>query len=61
MRVGTWTEFKLSGCLSEERKKELLGRCERLLKAVKVAREAANDIRADEKKVGQSIFEALFA
>lgn len=61
VRVGTWTEFKLSGCLSEERKKELLGRCERLLKAVKVAREAANDIRAEEKKVGETIFTALFA
>lgn len=61
VRVGTWTEFKLSGCLTEERKKELLGRCEQLLKAVKVAREAANDIRAEEKKVAEAIFDAIFA
>ncbi len=61
VRVGTWTEFKLSGCVSEERKKELLTRCERLLKAVKLARETANDIRVEEKKVGEKLYDLLFA
>lgn len=61
VRVGTWTEFKVSGCLSEERRLELLKRCEALIKAVKMARETANDIRAEEKKIGETVFDTLFA
>lgn len=40
--VGTWKTLHLSGAITEDRKKQLLGRVEKFQQAVKVAREEAN-------------------
>lgn len=58
--VGTWTEQKLSGAISLPRKQELMNRVETLLKAVKEAREAANDVKVEEVRVGEALYDFLF-
>lgn len=57
--VGTWTAQKLSGAITEERKAVLVGRVEKYLKAVKEAREEANQapvIEATTSAILKSIF-----
>ncbi|MEE6263749.1 DUF7873 family protein [Plantactinospora sonchi] len=58
--VGTWTTVKLSGALPAERVKQLRGRVDKLLEAVKVAREEANSATVGDRKVGDQIFGYLF-
>ena len=58
--VGNWKTIKFSGALPAKRVNELLERVERLQQAVKFAREEANNIEADEQKVGKQIFDYLF-
>lgn len=59
--VGHWNQVKLSGALPETRKKELVSRVERLQKAVKFAREEANNVDAAQQVVGEKFFSWLFA
>ncbi len=59
--VGYWTTTRTSGALPVPRKEELLDRIERLLRAVKYARQAANVTEAVEQKVGEPVFAFLFA
>ncbi len=59
--VGQWVTIKYSGALPAPRKKQLLGRIEKLSNAVKFAREQANGIETNDQKVGAAIFEWLFA
>src|SRR5215471_4784468 len=58
--TGYWKTVKFSGALPQKRVNELLGRVERLQQAVKFAREEANNIEADEQKVGTQVFDYLF-
>ena len=58
--VGWWDTVKHSGALPMPRKQALLERVDRLLKAVKFAREAANGLEVEEAKVGEAIFGYLF-
>ena len=58
--VGNWKTTKFSGALPAKRVNELLERLERLQQAVKFAREEANNIEADEQKVGKQVFDYLF-
>lgn len=58
--VGWWTTTKMSSALPAHRKDQIIERCDKLLKAVKAARERANDIVADEQEVGDAIFNFLF-
>ena len=58
--VGNWKTTKFSGALPAKRVNELLERVERLQQAVKFAREEANNIEADEQKVGKQVFDYLF-
>jgi hypothetical protein len=51
---------KFSGALPAQRVNELLDRVEKLQQAVKYAREEANNIEAEEPKVGERIFNYLF-
>ena len=55
--VGTWEMVKFSGAMPEPRRRELALRVERLLAAVKVAREEANMIEAPPQNVGKPLFE----
>ena len=54
--VGNWEAIRLSGAVSSAKKKVLLGRVEKLIKAVKFAREEANMAQAPELHVGDKIF-----
>lgn len=58
--VGYWTNIKYSGALSQVRKDQLLDRVEKLLKAVKMAREHANSIEVDRQKVADFVFGFVF-
>lgn len=59
--TGWWDTVFHSGALPTPRKEELLERIDKFLKAVKVAREAANDQEVEEHKVGEAVFGYLFA
>lgn len=59
--AGYWDTIKLSGALPVPRKQAVLGRIDKLLKAVKTAREAANEAAVETKDVGSAIFGFLFA
>jgi hypothetical protein len=59
--VGYWRTVKFSGALQARRINEILGRVERLQEAVKFAREEANNTEAEEHKVGDTVFQYLFA
>jgi hypothetical protein len=57
--VGTWTTVMQSGAATAGRKKELQKRVQKLLKAVKFAREEANSVEAPQKEHGEAIFNYL--
>ena len=57
--VGYWTAVRTSGALASAEKAELLARFDRLSDAVKVAREAANEVDAPAKHVAQPLFDYL--
>jgi hypothetical protein len=59
--TGTWTTTKFSGAIPRSRKKQLLERIGLLEDAVKFAREQANALEVDEKKVGKTILDFVFA
>lgn len=54
--VGYWDTVKSSGALPAPRKAKLLERVDKLARAVKVAREQANDLDCDRIEVGQTVF-----
>ena len=54
--AGWWTTVKISGAIPHDEKKGIPTRCDRLLKALKQARERANDIEVDPFEVGDNIF-----
>jgi hypothetical protein len=58
--VGTWTTTKFSGALPATRVKELRERVEKLQRAVKFAREAANSATVEDRKAGEAVFAYLF-
>lgn len=59
--VGWWDTVSHSGALPLPRKETILERVDKLIKAVKIAREEANDQEAPERKVGDAVFGYLFA
>lgn len=54
--VGTWTKTAFSGAISADKKQTMLVRVKKLKDAIKVAREEANLIDVDAKKIGESVF-----
>jgi hypothetical protein len=58
--AGAWVTIKYSGAIPAPRKKQLLGRIEKLSNAVKFAREQANAAEATDKKLGKEVFDFLF-
>jgi hypothetical protein len=58
--AGAWITIKYSGAIPAPRKKQLLGRIEKLSNAVKFAREQANAAEATDKKLGKEVFDFLF-
>lgn len=59
--VGNWRTVKFSGALPAKRINELIERVEKLQKAVKFAREEANNTEVEDQKVGKPIFDYLFS
>jgi sulfopyruvate decarboxylase TPP-binding subunit len=59
--IGYWRTTKYSGALPAARIKQLIERVESLLAAVKMAREEANGIEAEDMKLGKKVFAYLFA
>jgi hypothetical protein len=59
--VGYWDTVKHSGGLPAPRKQQLLERIEKLSKAIKFAREQANNAEAEERKIGGAIFAFLLS
>lgn len=59
VRVGTWTTSIHSGALAPTEKRRLLGRLDTLARAVKQARQRANNIDADNAVVSKTIFEFI--
>lgn len=58
--TGYWTTQLFSGALTEPRVNELSERVQRLLDAVKKAREEANTIETEDVHFGEKIFDFLF-
>ena len=56
IREGVWTTSKRSGMLSPTEKRNLLERIDALARAVKSARQRANDTEASQAKVADKIF-----
>lgn len=56
---GTWTTTPMSGAISEADKKQYLDRIQRLIDAVKVAREQANMVDAPAQAVGKRILDFI--
>ena len=58
---GTWTKTDFSGAIPETRRKELTDRVDKLLQAVKFAREKANSAAVVDQKAADKVFGYLFA
>ena len=58
--VGTWTTVKFSGAIPASRRNALLQRVNELQDAVKSARETANSMEIQSKKIGDSILKYIF-
>lgn len=58
--VGTWTVIKLSSAMTIPEKAALLERCSKLLAALKMAREEANQYRLKESDAGTRVAAYLF-
>lgn len=58
--VGDYTTRNFSGAIPVSRKKEILNRLEKLIEAVKQAREEANTTTAVDLKIGDKIFGYLY-
>lgn len=59
--VGTWSVTKLSGAVPSRRKDELVERANKLIDAVKQAREAANSTEIPQIQIGDAVFDYLLA
>lgn len=59
--VGHWNKVNHSGAIPSSRRDEILGRIEKLQKAVKYAREAANQQPAPEQTLSGKVFGYLFS
>ena len=59
--VGHWMTTHLSGAITWSRKKDILSRLDALAKAVKMAREEANNTTCDRKEVAKPIFDFLLS
>jgi hypothetical protein len=60
VNVGNWDNIKMSGAISEPQKQKLVLRVEKLIKAVKFARETANLTEAPEVNVSDKLLGWLF-
>lgn len=60
IKVGEWNLVKSSTALPAKTKKEYLGRVEKLIEAVKLAREQANNVDTKSDKIGDDLLKFVF-
>ncbi len=60
VQQGSWATVKFSGALPQERVDQLLTRVDLLQRAVKFAREEANNVEVKSKNIGKEVFGYLF-
>lgn len=58
--AGIWTQINLSGAIPTDERRKLLDRVDTLSKAVKEARERANLVEVEERKMGDTVFNFIF-
>jgi len=58
--VGTWTTVKFSGAIPANEKNRLLDRVRSLADAIKQAREEANGLEVENKRIGESLLSYIF-
>jgi hypothetical protein len=58
--VGYWTTIKFSGAIPAKEKNELLDRVRKLQEAVKLAREEANGMEVETRKIGAAVLQHVF-
>ncbi len=57
--TGTWTQVNYTGAMEPKAREQVLRKISRLMDAVKMAREGANTVNAEDKAEGQKIFDWL--
>ena len=58
--IGHWTTVKFSGAVPAKEKNEMLARVSALQEAVKSAREEANGMEVEQKKMGAAVLQYVF-
>jgi len=58
--VGYWTTLKFSGAVPAKERNEMLDRVKKLQEAVKCAREEANGMEVESKKIGAAVLQYVF-
>jgi hypothetical protein len=58
--VGQWTTVKFSGAVPAKERNEMLERVRKLQEAVKCAREEANSMDVESKKIGNAVLQYIF-
>jgi hypothetical protein len=58
--VGYWTTVKFSAAIPAKEKNEMLNRVRELQEAVKCAREEANGMETESKKIGAAVLQYVF-
>lgn len=58
--VGNWTTVKFSGAVPAKERNEMLERVRKLQEAVKCAREEANSMEVETKKIGNAVLQYVF-
>ena len=58
--VGYWTTVKFSGAIPARERNEILGRVRKLQEAVKSAREEANGMEVELRKIGSAVLQYVF-
>ena len=60
INAGVWATTKYSSALPAQRANEILARVEKLQKAIKFAREKANETEVSKIQIGDTVFSYLF-
>jgi len=58
--IGHWTTIKFSGAIPAKERNEILDRVRKLQEAVKAAREEANGLEVESRKIGSDILQFVF-
>jgi hypothetical protein len=57
---GTWTTVKFSGNIPQTEKNDILERIDKMIKAIKIAREEGNSIEVERSEIGSNVLDYIF-